>query len=235
MAPFTQAVVPAAHTPKRPVLHKRPPPGFPSSATPSQSSSSPLQSSAEGKTVCWQTTCPPTHAFSPASHTPAIPVLHAAPPPGFPLSATPSQSSSSPLQSSAEGKTVCWQTTCPPTHAFTPASHTPAIPVLHAAPPPGFPLSATPSQSSSSPLQSSAEGKTVCWQTTCPPTHAFTPASHTPAIPVLHAAPPPGFPLSATPSQSSSSPLQSSAEGKTVCWQTTCPPTHAFTPASHTP
>jgi hypothetical protein len=64
-------------------------------------------------------------------------------------------------------------------------------------------------------LQTSALGWTVWTHSTAPFRHTVMPLAQTPGKPVLHAAPPPGLPLSMSPSQSSSTPLQVSAWGKT--------------------
>src|SRR4051794_26483206 len=53
----------------------------PSSTTPLQLSSRPLQTSALGWVFCWQTISPPTHAVVPAAQTPGTPVSQGTPPP----------------------------------------------------------------------------------------------------------------------------------------------------------
>ena len=70
-------VAPAAHTPGFPVLQATPPPGLPSSATPLQSSSRPLQVSALGGWFCTQRRPPLAHAVVPAAQAPRLPVLQA--------------------------------------------------------------------------------------------------------------------------------------------------------------
>src|SRR5205807_2411667 len=147
-----------------------------------------------------------------------------------PLSTTPSQSSSSPSQVSAGG---CWfwlQATGPLVHAVVPAVQRPRWRVWDDTSPPGFPLSIWPSQSLSRPSQVSAGGSWFWLQAMEPLVHAVVPAAQTPRLPVLHAALPPGFPLSTTPSQSLSSPSHVSAVG---CWfwlQTTVPLVHEVVP-----
>ena len=111
---------------------------------------------------------------------------------------------------------VCEQASAPPLHVVVPAAQTPCLPVEHATPLPGLPLSTTPSQSSSLPLHVSAPVCTVCTQTTAPLAHAVVPAAHTPSLPVAHATAPPGLPLSTAPSQSSSLPLHASVAGNTA-------------------
>src|SRR5262249_50503404 len=64
-----------------------------SSVCPLQSSSTPVpQSSTEGSTFRTHARVPAWQGTVPAAQAPACPVLHAAPPPGSPLSITPSQS-----------------------------------------------------------------------------------------------------------------------------------------------
>src|SRR5436853_272287 len=106
----------------------------------------------------------------------------------------------------------------------------PFLPVLHISPPPGLPSSALPLQLSSRPLHASVVG---CWfwlQTIPPLWQSVVPAPHTPSLPVLHAWPPPGLPLSTAPLQSSSRPLHTSALACTFCTQLTTPAWHAVVP-----
>ena len=92
-----------------------------------------------------------------------------------------------------------------------PGEHDPAE-LPQVAPPPGLPSSTLPSQSSSSPLQTSGAGPLPPTQVSPPPMHIWVPLVHSPAE-LPHAAPPPGLPSSVAPSQSSSSPLQLSVPG----------------------
>src|SRR5439155_978974 len=147
IAPAVHAVVPAAQTLCWPVLHASPPPGLPSSVAPSQSLSMPSQTSALGVTLRLHAIAPPMHAVVPAAQTPGRPVLHEAPPPGLPSSVLPLQLLSRPSQTSGLGATLRLQITAPAVHAVVPAAQTPSWPVLHAAPPPGLPLSTVPLQS----------------------------------------------------------------------------------------
>src|SRR5439155_1184654 len=146
----------------------------------------------------------------PAAHTPWLPVLQAAPPPGLPSSTTPLQLLSLPSQISAIGSASWMQTMAPLVHAVLPAAHTPWMPVLQATLPPGLLSSVLPLQLLSLPSHVSALGCTFWLQTTAPPVHAVVPAAHTPWLPVLQAWAPPGLPLSTTPLQSLSLPSQSS-------------------------
>src|SRR5437867_10545177 len=75
----------------------------------------------------------------------------------------------------------------------------------------GVPLSTPPVQSLSSPSQTSALGATSLTQASAPLWHVIAPGEQTPACPVTHAPPPPGFPSSICPSQSLSVPSQISA------------------------
>src|SRR5262245_51906555 len=85
----------------------------------------------------------------------------------------------------------------PLVQAVVPAAQTPELPVLHETPPPGLPLSTTPLQSSSTPLQISVAGCTFWLQTIAPLVQAVVPAAQTPFAPVSHA--PPIAPASAPP------------------------------------
>src|SRR5262245_51242706 len=118
--PPLHVVVPAAQVPRRPVLHAAPPPGLPSSVTPSQSLSTPSHSSVEGDAFCTHTSEPFWQDSVPKEHTPGRPVLHVVPPPGLPLSTTPSQSSSALLHVSALGGESWTQVTDPAKQAVTP-------------------------------------------------------------------------------------------------------------------
>src|SRR4051794_25743469 len=75
----------------------------PSSTLPLQLLSRLSQTSFVGPVVRTQLMTPAWHTFVPAAQTPIWPVEHAAPPPGFPLSTVPLQSSSALLQVSAIG------------------------------------------------------------------------------------------------------------------------------------
>src|SRR5262245_15197930 len=226
-APDRQVVLPAAQTPGRPVLHAAPAPGFPSSTVPSQSSSRPLHISLEAWTFGAQISDPPEQVRVPAAQTPEIPVAQAAPPPGFPSSAAPSQSSSMPLHVSAEGAPglhVCGE---PPRQFCAVTRQAPVPQVVLPSP-----SSATPSQFSSRPLHTSVAGEALGAQISDPPEHVRVPEAHLPGSPVEQAAPPPGLPSSTVPSQSSSMPLQLSADGTPglhVSGRRT-PPTHAIVP-----
>jgi hypothetical protein len=213
IAPDVHAVVPGAHRPSIPVLQLIPPPGLPSSMPPLQSLSSPSQTSGEGFTLRLHAIDPAAHAVVPALQTPDMPVEQLVPPPGFPLSTTPSQSLSTPSQTSGRGFVLRLQATAPDVQDVVPAVHAPNMPVLHIAPPPGLPLSATPSQSLSSPSHTSAIGLLLRLQTIAPELQAVVPAEQLPGCPVLHITPPPGFPLSTTVSQSLSRPSHVSATG----------------------
>jgi hypothetical protein len=228
-------VVPAAQTPCLPVEQATLPPGLLLSTTPLQSSSIPLHISAVGCTSWLQTIAPPVHAVVPSEQAPSLPVLQASPPPGLPLSTTPLQSLSSPSHASAVGLALRLQTTAPAVHAVVPAAQTPSCPVEHATPPPGLPLSTTPSQSSSTPLHVSATAAWFAVQAMDPPVHAVVPAEHAPCWPVEHARPPPGLLSSTVPLQSSSRPSHVSADGAAVCTQTIAPAVHAVVPAAHAP
>jgi hypothetical protein len=212
IAPEVHAVVPAEQMPCRPVEQLSPPPGLLLSTTPLQSLSLPSHTSALDCTFWLQWRAPAVHAVVPAAQTPCKPVEHATLPPGLPLSTVPSQSSSRPLHVSLAAAWLALHTMDPLVHAVLPAEHTPCLPVEHETPPPGLPLSMAPLQSSSSPLHVSAEGCTFWLQTTAPLEHAVVPAEQTPSLPVPQLWPPPGLPLSTTPSQSSSSPLHVSPD-----------------------
>src|SRR4051812_10906361 len=121
-----------------------PPPGLPSSIVPSQLLSTPSQRSALGCTSWWQVTAPPAQGVVPAAQAPRLPVLQATPPPGLPSSTTPSQSLSTPSQTSVVGRVVCTQWREPPVQAETPIEQAPWRPVLQAAPPPGLASSTWP-------------------------------------------------------------------------------------------
>src|SRR5882724_7139843 len=197
------------------------------STVPLQSLSRLSQVSALEVTSWTHPRAPAAQLVSPEAHTPWRPVLHAAPPPGFPLSTTPLQSLSAPSQTSADGFTFRTQATAPATHACVPAAQTPGWPVPHAAPPPGFPSSGLPLQLLSRPSQISADGFTFLRHWIAPPLQLDVPAAQTPVCPVAQATPPPGFPSSTTPSQSLSAPSQVSATGE--------PATHELTPPVHVP
>ena len=235
VAPPVQAVMPASHTPGLPVLHAWPAPGSPLSTTPSQSSSCPLQVSSLEAVACTHASAPLAHAVVPGEQTPGFPVRQVTPAPGLPLSTVPSQSSSLPLHVSALARTVCEQETAPPLHTVTPGAHTPTLPVWHACPPPGLPLSTVPSQSSSLPLHVSPLACVVCAQPSDPPLHVVVPAAQTPDLPVTQARPLPGLASSTVPLQSSSLPLQSSVCAATFARQATAPLTHAVVPGAQMP
>jgi hypothetical protein len=217
--PALHVVVPAEQIPGRPVLHAAPPPGFPSSVAPSQSSSTPLQVSAAGDVVWTQVSPPPLHVVVPDEQIPGAPVVQAAPPPGLPWSIEPSQSSSMPLHVSAvdvPGVHVCGT---PATQFWTVTWQAP-VPQLVVP----SPSSVCPLQSSSALLQVSGLDGTLWMQVTEPVKQAVTPAAQMPGRPVLHVTPPPGSPLSAAPSQSSSVPLQTSGPLWTFWTQAREPP-----------
>src|SRR6516165_9196945 len=138
----------------------------------------------------------------PAAQMPCWPVEHAAPPPGLPSSTTPSQLLSRPSQTSGVGFVLRLQTSAPPVQDVVPAAQTPCWPVLQVGPAPGLPLSTVPSQSLSMPSQTSGVGPTLRLQTIAPAVQDVVPAAHAPSCPVRQARPPPGLPLSTTPSQS---------------------------------
>src|SRR4051794_40951295 len=98
----------------------------------------------------------------------------------------------------------------PPVQALVPLAHSPCLPeTVQAPPPPGLPLSTTPLQSLSLPSQTSAVGNTTWGQAIAPAVQTVTLLAHSPCSPVTeHATPPPGLPLSTTPSQSLSRPSQ---------------------------
>ena len=76
IAPATHWVVPAAQMPEALAEQAIPPPGSPSSGTPSQFSSAPLQSSVPGRTCPTQVRySPPAQVWTPAlqSPTPSVP------------------------------------------------------------------------------------------------------------------------------------------------------------------
>ena len=73
--------------------------------------------------------------------------------------------------------------------AVVPVAQTPCLPVLQAPPPPGLPLSTTPSQSLSRPSQVSADGWVFWLQITAPLEQAAVPAAQTPSLPVSQALP----------------------------------------------
>src|SRR5829696_7225565 len=126
--PWVQALMPVPHTPGTPV-EQAPPPRF-SSTVPSQSSSRPLQTSAEGCCVCAQVNCPPVQAVVPLPQTPARPVEHVAPP--RLSSGTPLQSLSSPSHDSDDGAVLAAHVRTPASHARVPAAQTPGCCVVHA-------------------------------------------------------------------------------------------------------
>src|SRR6266850_2238850 len=229
--PPVHCVAPKEHSPVS-VPHCAPPPGFPLSVIPSQSLSRPSQVSAVGPTPPTQVRDPPVHCVAPNEHSP-VSVPHCAPPPGLPLSITPSQSLSKPSQISVTGPTPPTQTNDPPVHCVAPKEHSP-VSVPHCAPPPGFPLSVIPSQSLSRPSHVSAAGPTPPTQITDPPVHCVAPKEHSP-VSVPHCAPPPGLPLSVIPSQSLSRPSQVSAVGPTPPTQVRDPPVHCVAPNEHSP
>ncbi len=160
MVPLLQAVVPAAQTPGLPVLQVRPPPGLPLSTTPSQSLSRPSQISADGCTFWLQTIPPLLQAVVPAAQTPSLPVLQAWPPPGLPLSTTPSQSLSRPSQVSAAGWIALTQTTAPFRHCWVPSAQTPGSPVPQAPPiaPASVTLASAPAVGTHAPPQATVPG-----------------------------------------------------------------------------
>jgi hypothetical protein len=182
----------------------------PSLFEPSQSSSMGLQLSVPGNTVCEQTSVPPVQLREPVPHAPWRPVEHA-PAPGFPSSVKPSQSSSAPLQDSLVEAVFCVQAIAPEEQVVVPAAHAPGWPVVHAEPLPGLPSSTVPSQSLSAPSQTSADAFWFDVHCRLPAVQVSEPAVHAPSNPVLHGAPPPGFPSSTAPSQSLSTPSQASA------------------------
>src|SRR4051812_27183973 len=85
---------------------------YPSSTMPLQSSSIMLQLSSVGPVPPVQEREPPLQCCVPALHAPTL-RPHDAPLSGSPLSVTPSQSSSSPLQCSAVGPVAPTQTSAP--------------------------------------------------------------------------------------------------------------------------
>ncbi len=150
--PFWQFVRPAAHTPKRPVLHAEPPPGLPSSVAPLQLLSRPSHVSGADCVFWLHLISPFWQAVVPAAHAPSRPVLQPTPPPGLPSSTCPLQLSSRLLHDSFEGCTFCTQMTCAFWQEVVPGPQTPWLPVMQAMPPPGLPSSTKPLQLSSRPL-----------------------------------------------------------------------------------
>src|SRR5215510_855596 len=118
-------------------------------------------------------------------------------------------------------------------HSKVPGLHSPSE-VPQVAPPPGFPLSITPSQSLSRPSQTSTEGFFSPSHTDMPlGSHTNLPCSHAPTfephcVPIMK-------PSSMTVSQSSSLPLQISSTGIWPPTQVTTPSTHCDVPWRHSP
>src|SRR5205814_9128512 len=106
------------------------------------------------------------------------------PPPGLPWSSAPSRSSSRPLRDAAAVAAFWWQTIGPPEQVVVPALQVPGWPVSQAAPPPGFPSSTWPSQSSSMPLQISVVALLLGWQLSTPLEQTVVPAPQAPGLPV---------------------------------------------------
>src|SRR5262245_19385041 len=153
MTPLLQALVPAAQTPGMPVLQEALPPGLPLSTTPSQSLSRVSQTSVVGWRFWLHMMTPLLQALVPGAQTPSLPLLQGLPPPGLPLSTTPSQLLSRASQVSVVGLRSWWPSVPPLLQALVPAAQTPSMPVLQGLPPPGLPLSTVPSQSLSRPSQ----------------------------------------------------------------------------------
>src|SRR5205085_770577 len=134
------------------------PPGLPSSTAPLQSLSSPSQVSGDGCTFWLHASEPFVQEVVPAAQSPAAPAEHGWLEPGLPSSTAPWQSLSMPSHGSGEGCASCLHATAPAGQAVVPAAQAPSVPVEHAAPPPGLPLSTVPSQSLSLPSHVSATG-----------------------------------------------------------------------------
>src|SRR5262245_5260922 len=153
MTPLLQAVVPAAQTPGKPLLQEALPPGLPLSTTPSQSLSRVSQTSVVGWRFWLHMMTPLLQALVPAAQTPGMPVLQEALPPGLPLSTTPSQSLSRVSQTCVVCCRFWLHMMTPLLQALVPGAQTPSLPLLQGLPPPGLPLSTTPSQLLSRPSQ----------------------------------------------------------------------------------
>src|SRR6185503_2491797 len=92
---------------------------------------------------------PSLQRVAPAAQTPGRPLEQATPPPGFPLSLTPSQLLSRPSQISGCEPTATrgLHTSAPPVHAVVPGPQAPGNPDAQMTPLPGLPLSFVPLQS----------------------------------------------------------------------------------------
>src|SRR5262245_31329812 len=156
-----QCFVPGLHTPTKPVLQLAPPPGSPSSTTPLQSSSTPLQASGPGPTFRRQARLPSWQCSVPAAQTPDWPVSHVPPLPGSPSSVCPLQLLSCPSQTSGAGAPAVALRTVPvpsPRQTFTPGRAQSPIPTEQAEPRSTKGSSTAPLQLSSRPLQVSTVG-----------------------------------------------------------------------------
>src|SRR5262245_11774110 len=156
-----------------------PPTGKPSSITPSQSSSTPLQTSGLLLTPFLQINAPSLHSVIPPWHAP-VASPQGWPPSGFISSTIVSQSSSRPLHSSSLLVFSPVQTRLPDWHFSTPNSHAPSSVAPQAPPPSGLPSSKRPSQSSSSVLQSSSVPSTAVQPCHAPRSQTSTPTWHSP-------------------------------------------------------
>src|SRR5688500_9904316 len=148
------------------------------------------------------------------AHTPAVSMQLGGVAPGGAgeSSVVPSQSSSTPLQVSAIGPTNAPpQTSAPPVQATVPKRQRPTLLGPQRTPVPAIiPLSAAPSQSSSTALHVSGVGPRPPRHVSAPSTQARRPGSQAPAD-IPQAVPSIGSASSTAPLQSSSRPLQVSA------------------------
>ncbi len=166
-----QFTVPAPQTPRSPVVQGPPPPGLPSSMTPLQLSSMPLQTSTWGGSGLHTLGTPFLQEYTVLRHAPMPQVMLPSPSSTLPL-----QSLSLPSQTSGVGWPGTHVWTTPPTQFCTWAwqAPTPQTEVPR-------PSSVVPLQSSSLALQTSGDGSTSPWHAShWPPWHTCVPAAQTP-------------------------------------------------------
>src|SRR5688572_20180280 len=192
----------------------------PTSASPSQSLSSPSHASSAGNVALAHSPQRPSLQLCvPGSHSPSdvpqervSPLMHS-----HPSSMSPAQSLSSPSQTSSAGNVALAHSPQRPSlQLCVPGSHSPSdvpqervSPLMHS-----HPSSMSPAQSLSSPSQTSAAGKLALAQSSQRPSlHVCVPGSHSPSdvphervSPLMHSQP-----SSMSPSQSLSAPSQTSA------------------------
>src|SRR5437867_2096782 len=157
-------------------------------------------------------------------------VPHSPPPPGFPLSTTPSQSLSTPSHVSAVGVPAAQLSTSPPlTHVRDPADA--QAPTPHVVATAAIPSSTVPLQSLSTPSHVSAVGVPAAQlSTTTPLTHVRDPADA--QAPTPHVVAPSAIPSSTVPLQPPPRSSHLSAVGVPAAQLSTSPPlTHVRDPA----